>query len=398
VSRSHVVIAIAQWEFQRWFKIKSTITTLIISLAAALAFAGGRYWMEKQDRVPVEIVVVNSDILPISEEAGSRFKFVRSDGRGEDSLRAAVAAGEYDGLLLLHSLDRADLVVTKNPGWRSKLSERLDRERRLAKMAALNISTDQLADMMAPIRLEVIYSSTGTGPATTADKIAAMLLILLMLVGVFNSLACQLVAITGEKQLRMTEQILSAVSPQQWIDGKILGISLFAAAQTGVFVLSTVLFVGVSRLFGQSLPIPMEFGSALMLTLMLLASVGGFTLWNMFFAGMASIINDPNMSSKTGVMFLPVLISIFPALLVVKTPDGTLATVLTLLPLTSPSVLPARLVLTGVPWWEIGSSLILLAAMIWLARRAAARTFRVGMLMFGKEPSFREVFRWIREA
>jgi ABC-2 type transport system permease protein len=397
MSSPNVVIAIAQWEFLRWFKLKSTVTTLIISLAASLAFAGGRFWMEKQDRLPIEIVLMNAEILPLADEAESRFKFVASGGRGEDSLRALVAAGEYDALLIVHSLDHADLIVTKPPGWRSDLAVRLDRERRLLKMGALNISTDQLADMMAPINLEVGYSAAGTGPATLADKIAAMLLILLMLVGIFNSLACQLVAITGEKQQRMTEQILSAVSPQQWIDGKILGISLFAAAQTGVFVLSTVIFIGISRWLGQSLPIPMEFGSALTLLLMLLASVGGFFLWNIFFAGLASIVNDPNMSSKTGVMFLPVILAILPALLIVKSPDGMLATIMTLLPVTSPSVLPARLVLTAVPWWEIGASLILLAAMIWLARHAAARTFRVGMLMFGKEPSFREVFRWIRE-
>jgi len=398
MSAPRIVSTIARWEFARWFKIKTAVVTLVVSLIAALTFGGVRYWMDKADKEPLRIAVLNGQVLPLSGSIESRFEFLPSDGRQENDLRAGVASGEFDALLIIRSLDTVLLLVVRNQGWQSELFERLNQERQRAKITEMQISQEQLADMMAPVDLEVAYVVERSAPATFADKIASMLLIAVMILGIFNSLGCQMVTITGEKQQRMTEQILSAVSPQQWMDGKILGTSLFASVYTGILVVGTVIFILVSEIFGQRFPVPMEFGSPGLLILMMLATAGGFLLWNVFFAAVASIVNDPNVSSKTGVMFLPIIISVLPAVLVLKTPDGSLAVILTLLPFTSPAVLPARLVLTMIPAWQIAVSLLLLALAIWLARWAAGKTFRLGMLMFGKEPSFKEVFRWIREA
>lgn len=95
----------------------------------------------------------------------------------------------------------------------------------MAKIRALGIPPSQLADVLRPMALSVRIHEEGRRPSTTAEKAAAGLVIGLMLMGIFTGMGYQFVSITGEKQIRVTEMIISAVSPQQWMDGKILGRS-----------------------------------------------------------------------------------------------------------------------------------------------------------------------------
>ncbi|MDD3666219.1 MAG: ABC transporter permease, partial [Bacteroidales bacterium] len=78
-------------------------------------------------------------------------------------------------------------------------------------------------------------------------------------------------------------------------------------------------------------------------------------------------------------------------------PDTGFMQFLSLFPLTSGSVMPARLVLGDVSPWEVLASIVLLVAAIWLMRKVATFIFRTSILISGKEPSFREVWRWARE-
>jgi ABC-2 type transport system permease protein len=219
-----------------------------------------------------------------------------------------------------------------------------------------------------------------------------------MLIGIFNSLACQMVSITGEKQLRVTEQIISAVTPQQWIDGKILGVSAYAAVGTAVMVLSAFPFIFIMQMTGTGLPIPIDFSNPLNIMFLIIVTLGGFLFWNTFLAAFAATINDPNTSSRTAILFLPLAPLVVGAVIAIKSPDSVLTRVLGLLPITSPAVVPVRIVLTEVPIWEIGLSLVLLLVATWFMRLLAGRIFRIGMLMYGKEPSLKELLRWINEA
>jgi len=75
-----------------------------------------------------------------------------------------------------------------------------------------------------------------------------------------------------------------------------------------------------------------------------------------------------------------------------------LSLIMTLLPITSPVVLPVRLVLSEVALWEAALALALLVVSTWLMRIAAGKIFRVGMLMYGKEPGLKEMLRWLKSA
>ncbi len=393
------VVEISRWEFMRWFKLKGMIITFILFMVVGFIISGTRYFLEKKNTTPVNLAVLNSAHLPELDFAGSRIVPLTTTGEtSEADLRAMVGRGAIDGLLILRSADEADLIVPKSPRWQSELEEILSAERRRLRLAAMDVTTDQLADAMKPMKIHLAYHELSRGPSTLAEKIAAGLLIMLMLMGIFNSLACQMVSITGEKQLRVTEQIVSAVTPQQWIDGKILGVSAYAATGTAVVVLSSLPFLLIMQLTGSGLPIPIEFTNPLNVIVLIVVTLGGFLFWNTFLAAIAATINDPNTSSRSSVLFLPLLPSIAAALIAFKAPESILTRILGLLPITSPAVLPVRIVLTEVPLWEMLLSLAILIASTWLMRTVAGRIFRIGMLMYGKEPTLKEMIRWMKEA
>jgi ABC-2 type transport system permease protein len=126
-------------------------------------------------------------------------------------------------------------------------------------------------------------------------------------------------------------------------------------------------------------------------------AVLGFVFWLSLFGVVAATIDDSNSSTRGPLMFLPAMFSIA-GFLVVGNPDSTFARITGLLPLTSTAVMPARVALTEVPAWELILSAALLIGGTILARRMAGKVFAVAMLMYGKEPSWNEIRRWVSEA
>jgi len=391
------VLEISRWEFSRWFRIKGLLVTFGLSVVLSLAFAGGRYLLDMGNRTNPKIVVLNAEILPQLNSDGTRIVLEGPKSRSEAELRDAVGRREIDGLLILRSLDSADLVVSKSPLWKGDLQQILSAERRRLKLGEMGITNAQLADATAPVQINISYHELSRGPSSTAEKIAAAVLILMMLIGIFNSLACQMVSITGEKQQRVTEQIISAVKPQQWIDGKILGVSAYAAVITAVIIISVLPFVFILQLTGTGLPVSINISNPINIAILIVMTFGGFLFWNAFLAAFSATINDPNMSSRTQVLFLPLLPLVAGGVVALKAPDSLLTRALGLLPITSPTVIPVQIVLMRVSYLEVAVSVALLLVATWFMRVLAGRVFRIGMLMYGKEPSFKELLRWMKE-
>jgi ABC-2 type transport system permease protein len=390
-----LVFEIAKWEFHRWFKWKDQILTLFITAAISAAIWGGIKFL-KDDQAPIELAVLGSDLLKIDTPPNSRLILQAADGQEEMRLRTQVGRGELAGLLVIKNSDEAELLVYKEPLWRGELEERLREARTQLKIQQLRIPPAQLAEAMRPLTLAVVIHEGGHMPASTAEKITAGLAIGIMLFGIFIGAAYQFVAITGEKQLRVTEMIVSAVSPQQWIDGKILGVSAYALAFTATTVSSVLLFVFISQAFGSGWMIPIEVTNPMVVIALILVALAGFMFWNTIFAAISATINDPNTSARGSLLLLPFAPVVFAAF-AFKNPDTVVMKTLSVIPFTSSAVLPARLVLTEVSWWEVPLALLLLALCTWFFRSAGGKIFRLGMLMHGKEPSFKEMMRWARE-
>jgi ABC-2 type transport system permease protein len=220
----------------------------------------------------------------------------------------------------------------------------------------------------------------------------------LMIMAIFLSFAYQFTAITGEKQLRITEQIVSAIKPQVWMDGKILGITL-----TGLSSMLTYSIIGVLtgmvyfQFTGTSVAGVLKYLHLPSIMLYFSFTLMGILMWNSVLAALASVITDPNNSAKSSFMLIPVLF-VASGFLVMRNPDSGMSVFLSWLPLTSATAMPMRTAITDVAWWAVTGSFVVQSGLFYAFRKLAAKIFHVTILLNGKEPTWGEVLRMARES
>lgn len=211
-----------------------------------------------------------------------------------------------------------------------------------------------------------------------------------------------------EKTNRVAEVVVASVKPDVLLGGKILGSGLVAVTQVLAWlVMSLVMYfvrVPVLKAFGAapaliagSLKIPSVSpvaGAALLLFFVL-----GFVFYASLFAAVGSMVSNQEdiQGAATPVMMMLVSSIIFMQSVLLN-PSSTLATVMSLLPFSAPIMMPMRMALIAVPWYEIVGALASVGAGCLAAIWVSARIYRVGLLMYGKRPSLKELGRWIRMA
>lgn len=181
------------------------------------------------------------------------------------------------------------------------------------------------------------------------------------------------------------------------MDGKIYGITLTGLAS--IFTYS-ILSIAGGILFFQFTGVPvssiLDYLYLPSILIYLPFALTGILIWNAILAAIASMITDPNNSGKSGLMMLPVLF-VLASFLVTRDPDSKLAVFLSWFPLTSASSMPMRWAVTEVEYWQIVASFILLLVTFYFLRKLAAGIFRISILMSGKEPTFKEVIKLLKD-
>ena len=116
------------------------------------------------------------------------------------------------------------------------------------KLKDSSMNPQQLDDLFAPLPLNIVYHPDARGATSTAEKIAAAAFIMLTCLGVFLGMASFFAGITGEKSMRVTEQVIAAISPQTWVDGKLLGLTAAAFGTLLTYGAALGLFVAILKL------------------------------------------------------------------------------------------------------------------------------------------------------
>ena len=230
-------------------------------------------------------------------------------------------------------------------------------------------------------------SGEKSGLAQVMAPFLAMMLLFMGIVGISQMLISSTLE---EKASRIYEVLLSSLSPFQLMAGKVLGIC-------GVGLTLLLLWVG-GGLLAASMQGLGELITAPQVGLFVAYYVLGFLLIASLMVSVGSACNTlkeaQNLMAPISLLLaLPILL----AVVVMRDPNGTLATVLSFVPPFTPFLMMARIAGTPPPpHWQIGASLLLLAVSTWFAIRLAARVFRVGILMYGQPPRLKELIRWIR--
>lgn len=303
---------------------------------------------------------------------------------------------------------------------------------RKTKIEALAIPN--LAEMIEEIKANVNIStikwdSDGNEKETSAEMAFIIGMIAAFMIYIFiMSYGSQVMqGVLQEKTSRIVEVIISSVKPFELMMGKVIGIALVGLTQFTIWIVATMILAGVaSTVFGIDLSAANNMADTMqaaqtsavdindnevinsviqslagfdfikVMLLFLFYFIGGYLLYASFFAAIGSAVdNETDTQQFMMPITIPIIISIFIGMYAAQSPETSLAFWGSIIPLTSPVVMMARIPY-DVPLWELLLSMSVLVlsfiATIWLA----GKIYRVGILMYGKKTSWKEIWKWLR--
>jgi ABC-2 type transport system permease protein len=231
-------------------------------------------------------------------------------------------------------------------------------------------------------------------------------------------------SVIEEKTNRIIEIIISSVKPFQLMIGKIIGTSLAGILQFFIWTL-----IGLSLMFAASVFFGVNVGPtsrvspelmqqaqnefagtaqmyikelwnlpiASILIGFIVYFIGGYFLYSSFYAAIGAAVDNQTDSQQFLLpIIMPLMLSVYVGFFsVINDPHGTIAVVFSMIPLTSPIVMLMRIPF-GVPLWQIAISVSLLFATFFSVVWFAAKIYRVGILMYGKKPTWKELYKWLK--
>jgi ABC-2 type transport system permease protein len=204
-----------------------------------------------------------------------------------------------------------------------------------------------------------------------------------------------------EKTTRVAEVVMSSVPTDTLLAGKVLGVGAVGLTQQIIWIVTTYVLPKarapiMARLGAPSMSFTLPDISLGAGIIFLLFFLFGFIFYSSLFAAVGSSVNSESEARQAAsplmIMIISTAVFIQPVLL---NPTGTTAKVLSLVPFSSPIIMPIRMAVIGIPPLELAASLGLLAVGCIVALWLASRIYRVGLLMYGKRPSIREMARWV---
>lgn len=323
----------------------------------------------------------------------------------------------------------ASTSLTLESGITSQLNSILEREK-LKRYEIRNLE-EIMAEVDTHVQLQTFRNDKSDEEQSGSSSVVATALgyilgfVLYMFLLLYGSMVMQ--SVIEEKNNRVLEVMVSSVRPFELMMGKILGVASVAVLQVMIW---GVLIVGVSALVvPQLLPSDvmaaaeaMQQGGAEAVAMadldpemlqavtamtdtgyictifgcLVLFILGGFLLYSAMFAAIGSAVDNVQDAQQLQTpVTLPIILALLMMLAVINDPNSSVAFWFSIIPLTSPIVMMARIPY-DIPMWEIGLSLVVLYAsfvvMVWLA----AKVYRVGIFMYGKKPTLKELWKWMR--
>jgi ABC-2 type transport system permease protein len=403
----------------------------------------------ERDDKKIAVIIDGSEIFreeckgAIPDTEAEKFVYLQ-DVDINDMVKTFGAAGYYGVLYISpEALNTPLLYSKKQPP--NGLTEHIARnlKNRIEKNKLQEHNIRNLDSILMQIRTSVEVNTTlvdETGKLTETSTDVAMIFaylggfLMYMLVFIFGSQVMR--GVIEEKTSRVVEVIVSSVKPIELMMGKVIGIALVGLTQFMIWVILLVGAVGVVQStvlsktnteIMQSLPQDIMAGNQqvsevvksaevspelkeiseafdnvmnlnwpLILLSFVFYFITGYLLYASVFAAIGSAVDN---ETETQQFMLPVTIPIIIGLLVamgtMQNPESSIAFWFSMIPLTSPIVMMARIPF-GVPYWQLAVSMALMVvtfiAFVWMA----AKVYRTGILMYGKKTSWKELWKWLR--
>lgn len=353
---------------------------------------------------------------------------------GIEAAKKLVKAGDYDGLLYIPEQDidnpaRITFFAEGNMSMslQHDLEGKLNAEFEKLKLERAGIDPKLLENIKTKISVSTVNLTSEGGEEqknNSASAGAGLGSAVLIYLFIFMYGIQVMRGVIEEKTNRIVEVIITSVKPVELMVGKISGIACVALTQFSLWILlSFAITSAVSTKFQvdrfadenlketlsktksdqleQALEMNKIVSAIDSLNIPFLIGVfafyflGGYLLYAALFAAIGSAVDN---ETDTQQFMLPVTVPLVLAFIfaqtIIRSPDGSLAFWLSIIPFTSPIIMMVRLPF-GVHWYELALSMFVLVGTIALFSWLAARIYRIGILMYGKKPSFKEIGKWM---
>ena len=438
------IAIIAGREFNERVRKKSFIFTTILMpiLMVGIMFVPALMMNIQSDEAKEILVVDQSGLIAERLEDSSTIDFTPSDKTLEE-LTAQQGESNPFGILIIGS------DVATNPSNVQLLtyeSSTINIESAIADQIASIIESEKLkayniddidailAEIQTNVTLKVkqLDESGETQDSSSMLNIALAYIfgfLIYMFVFLYGNMVMQ--GVIEEKSNKVMEVMVSSVRPFQLMMGKILGIASVAVTQFVIWVVFILVVGGAAiNLMGldemmaaagsaaamdpmamvgaaQMPAVDSEMVSLLatitnpayllrILGGFLIYFIGGYLLYAAMFAAVGSAVdNEKDTNNLQLPITVPLILALFVMMSAMQEPNGPLAFWFSMIPFTSPIVMMVRLPY-GVPGWELALSIGLLVATFVAIVLLAGKIYRVGVFMYGKKPSFKELLKWMR--
>lgn len=388
---------IASWEVLRNLTNKQFIFGLIITPLIMALFIVVPVFLERMNQ-PSEITYYVVDELGAADTLKELLPthVVLVEAEPGSDLRELVLSKKGAGYFLLQesfvTTGQLELFCNdSNSQAVSSLRQALTALLQQLRLAGSGVSPEELALLTASAQVQQVPLKEEAQPQTMHLVVSSVFTGLVYFL-VFTSGTMLMQSAVQEKRDRMAEVVLSSISPRELMQGKIVGHFLLGLIQLGFwlalglpFAVRFLDFPILEALRAVNLPVILAFG------------LGGYLLFSALFVGLGATMEDLQSAgnAQSIVIMLPMLAFLFLGP-VISNPNGSIAVFASLFPLTSSAIMMLRSGFTAVPLWQQLLSAALLLITAFITMRASAKIFRVGMLMYGKNATPKEVWKWLR--
>ena len=427
------------------------LTTFLVPVlfAAMCILPSVIMFMAKETGKKVAVVDASGLVMPYLTDTET-IDYTDYSTESADSMKSSFSSLELDALVVVSELDTVGRTVTVasysdkplSVDMKEAISSKVNEAVEDYRLSLYDVS--DLKQIMAEVESDITMSTftldeTGEEKITSSEvyMMISMLLsiVIYMFIAMFSGMVMQ--SVIEEKASRVVEVLVSSVKATELMFGKIIGVACVALTQFFLWILLTAVLVGgfsafvgfdsimgdpaqteqMMEMAGQMGGISMEDAAAMaqdesemgavlstlrdlnyvqLIVAFIVYFALGYLLYASFFAAIGSAVeNEADTNQLQMPVTVPLLLAFFIALYAFKSPDSPIVLWGSMIPFTSPIVMLARIPF-GVPAWELGLSIALLALTFVACAWMSAKIYKIGILMFGKKTTFKDLWKWLK--
>ncbi|GGD06591.1 ABC transporter permease [Hyunsoonleella pacifica] len=426
-------------EYLSKVKNKSFIIMTILSPIIMIALISVVAYLSQlnNDKVRTISILDESGMVKNLFKSTENTTYVPLDDMSLEDAKTLVTETSGYGLLYIKN-DKGVEAISKNIKFYSeespsltvisKLENKLEKHLTLINYKNVGIDVDEIE--ASKVNVDIFQENFVGETSSKVDSVIKLIFggaagyLLFMFIIIYGNMIMR--SVIEEKTSRIIEVIVSSVKPVQLMLGKIIGTSLAGLTQFAIWlILGSILLFVVSAIFGidmaqmetpqqaviqQAMETPdvnnriqealqgfLNLPLANLIVAFILFFISGYLLYSSLYAAIgAAVDNETDTQQFMLPILMPLILAVYIGIFtVIEDPHGTVSTVFSFIPFTSPVVMLMRIPF-GVPIWQQLLSLGLLIGTFVFTVWFAAKIYRVGILMYGKKPTYKELLKWIK--